>query len=435
MAKKSLSETHPDIAKEALGWDPDDFTAGSKLLKDWICPHGHMWTAAVQSRTLSHSGCPYCSGRRAVIGVNDLATLFPDVAGQALGWDPAGVSPRSHKKLAWQCEHGHKWLASCDSRTAHESGCPYCSGRLAITGETDLKTLNPKLASEADGWDPSTCTASSGKSAQWKCDLGHSWTATIASRSSGNGCPYCANRKVLSGFNDLQTVNPTLALQADGWDPSKVTPSAAARKPWMCALGHRWDATINSRTSNNVGCPYCSNNLVFQGFNDFATKFPELAIEADGWNPSIVVWGSHSMQMWQCPEGHKWRAQVKSRAMGRGCPKCAKYGFDSSSPAWVYLLKRDEALQVGITNNLDQRVHDQHRRKGWVMLDSLGPMDGSDARALELNILEALDDRDINRGFAAFEKKFDGFTEAWLSNDLNAKSLAELCDVLQVLIT
>ena len=29
----------------------------------------------------------------------------------------------------------------------------------------------------------------------------------------GNGCPYCANRKVLPGFNDLATAAPLVAKQ------------------------------------------------------------------------------------------------------------------------------------------------------------------------------------------------------------------------------
>lgn len=34
-------------------------------------------------------------------------------------------------------------------------------------------------------------TCGSGKKVWWKCNKGHSWEATIASRSSGTGCPYC----------------------------------------------------------------------------------------------------------------------------------------------------------------------------------------------------------------------------------------------------
>ena len=36
-------------------------------------------------------------------GINDLATLFPDVAVEADGWDPSKVISGSNKKKSWKC--------------------------------------------------------------------------------------------------------------------------------------------------------------------------------------------------------------------------------------------------------------------------------------------------------------------------------------------
>lgn len=57
----------------------------------------------------------------------------------------------SRKKIWWVCENGHEWAAVAYHR-ARGTGCPYCSGRLAITGENDLETLRPDLMKEWD-WD------------------------------------------------------------------------------------------------------------------------------------------------------------------------------------------------------------------------------------------------------------------------------------------
>lgn len=65
---------------------------------------------------------------------------------------------------------------------------------------------------------PSDASAGSFQKAWWLCELGHSWEAVISSRTKGNGCPYCANRIVLPGFNDLATLYPELAKQ---WHPTK----------------------------------------------------------------------------------------------------------------------------------------------------------------------------------------------------------------------
>lgn len=42
--------------------------------------------------------------------------------------------------------------------------------------------------------------------------LGHSWRTVIAARTmAGTDCPYCTGKKVLTGFNDLDTLDPKLA--------------------------------------------------------------------------------------------------------------------------------------------------------------------------------------------------------------------------------
>jgi hypothetical protein len=55
--------------------------------------------------------------------------------------------PNSNHKVWWKCKKGHEWEASVSSRN-RGNGCPYCSGKLVIIGETDLKSINPNLALE-----------------------------------------------------------------------------------------------------------------------------------------------------------------------------------------------------------------------------------------------------------------------------------------------
>jgi len=65
-----------------------------------------------------------------------------------------------------------------------------------------------------------------------------------------------------------------------------------------------------------------------KGVNDLATLHPEVAAEADGWDPSTVLAGSHSKMKWVCLEGHRWTTVIKDRTLGgNGCPSCAEYGL------------------------------------------------------------------------------------------------------------
>ena len=89
----------------------------------------------------------------------------------------------------------------------------------------------------------------------------------------------------------LSVTHPELAKEADGWDPTTVTAGSGKKLSWKCPLGHSYDSVVVSRAgSMKTNCPFCSGNKVLPGFNDFASKFPDLATEAIGWEPEV----SHS---------------------------------------------------------------------------------------------------------------------------------------------
>lgn len=69
-------------------------------------------------------------------------------------------------------------------------------------------------------------------------------------------------------------------------------PGSVKKFNWVCDLGHTWDASPNSRTNNNSGCPFCGNKKVLAGFNDLRTKYPKISKEAFGWDPSKTLFGS-----------------------------------------------------------------------------------------------------------------------------------------------
>lgn len=122
-----LQTTHPDLSRQAVGWDPKTKSAGSKKKQKWVCGLSHEWHAEIKSRTRQKSGCPVCSGRSVLFGFNDLQTKYPEVAKQAIGWDPKLISVGSHKKFKWVCNIDHEWYASPNHRTSGNQGCPECA--------------------------------------------------------------------------------------------------------------------------------------------------------------------------------------------------------------------------------------------------------------------------------------------------------------------
>jgi hypothetical protein len=333
--------THPAIASEADGWDPATVTRGSNKKLPWRCKHDHPWEATVNNRTKGGGNCPVCSGHKILPGYNDLATTCPDVAAQAFGWDPTGISAGSKTKRSWRCASGHVWDAVVADRKKG-SGCHACSGYTVVPGYNDLATTCPDVAAQAFGWDPTTVSRGSDAVVAWHCVLGHVWDARVSHRSAGAGCPVCANKVVVPGYNDLATMNPAVAAEADGWDPTKVTAGGLRRVRWRCAEGHTSEARIYSRAVGGHGCPQCSGRTAVPGVNDLATTHAHLAAQALGWDPTALKAASNKKVRWRCAEDHEWDAIIFSRARdGRGCPQCwdvtsrrASTTWPPSTPCW-----------------------------------------------------------------------------------------------------
>ncbi len=135
------------------------------------------------------------------------------------------MTKSSGKSAWWQCFKGHEWEARINSRVKGR-GCPFCAGKKAYSGD-NLAILYPEVAKE---WHnvkndlnspPSTFRSKSNKKVWWICSLHteHEWEATINSRTTGNGCPYCAGKKT-SSFYSLAVVNPILSRE---WHPKKTS--------------------------------------------------------------------------------------------------------------------------------------------------------------------------------------------------------------------
>lgn len=129
---KSFSEVYPHLVSE---WSPendlgpDKVSYGSNKAIIWNGPCGHTWTATPKNRGHNH-GCPICSGNKIVAGLNDFASLFPDVVKE---WSdrnfpamPSGFASKSNMNAWWRCSScGREWQARIADRTDGH-GCPHC---------------------------------------------------------------------------------------------------------------------------------------------------------------------------------------------------------------------------------------------------------------------------------------------------------------------
>ena len=93
-----LATLEPLLAKQ---WSkknkikPTEVSIGSHKKVIWRCEKGHEWEAAVKSRTINKTGCPYCSHNKVLAGFNDL--IFFD-------WEGDGES--DHVGIVEKVENG-----------------------------------------------------------------------------------------------------------------------------------------------------------------------------------------------------------------------------------------------------------------------------------------------------------------------------------------
>lgn len=197
----------------------------------------------------------------------------------------------------------------------------------------------PELAKEwhpRNELTPGEVMAGSGKTVWWLYPCGHEGKAAVYNRTKPNGttCPFCANKKLLPGFNDLATRNPDLAVEwhptLNPFGPDQVMPGSKKKAWWECQFcGRVWLRTIKGRTYHKSGCASCRGRI--RGVKASGTDFPCHMVEE--WSPQndypITHYGikSNFRAKWECKNGHSWVVDVHDRVTkGSGCKQCGTGG-------------------------------------------------------------------------------------------------------------
>jgi hypothetical protein len=208
---------------------------------------------------------------------------------------------------------------------------------------------------------------------------------------------------IVEGINDLETTTPWLSAT---WHPEKNLPlkpnqigAGTHKSVWWCCDSypeHVWKAPVVARLGG-TGCPYCSNQKVFTGFNDLATVQPSVAAD---WHPtkngsikpSVVAPSANKKYWWRCfnDPTHEWQATVNSRTSGSSCPRCANSGYDTSRRGVFYFIEHSElrASKIGITNpdrNFNRLLAWQ--KAGWTIITTYESDNGLLILNLETNLL------------------------------------------------
>lgn len=341
--ENDLLTKNPELAAE---WDyeknypirPEHIMPGRNKAAWWICKNcGHNWKAVINSRNRG-SGCPKCAKR--------FQSSFPEQAVYYYVHQAYPDAINSYRDIFENQMELDIFIPTIKigieydgERTHTERTFEKDSRKYSICREHGIRLI--RIRETAYSGDIPICDI------QIKSDYTTNYLTAVdliiehLERVLGFTVDHDTDRDRIKILEQIKSKLDTRSLSVEYPELSKewnyerngnLTPQmfysgCGDRVWWRCSKGHEWKAAIHSRSKGSVGCPYCSNTKVLQGFNDLATTDPDIAME---WHPSKngellpqgVTRRTGKKVWWVCSEGHEYQMKVYHRTTGHKCPYC-----------------------------------------------------------------------------------------------------------------
>lgn len=360
IGKTDFKTLYPELLDE---WDynknekqPEEFTAYSGIKVWWKCKYcGHEWLSSIRNRTSGKHNCPSCTMKTTSFGEQALyyyvKKIFPDAINRyhkygieldiyipsknigiefdGLYWHNNLASLKREKHKFEVCKMNNiKLIRVKDSKANNEDIT--CDKVFAIDNLKDIKQLENIIRLLMQELDPSS----------------NLWTRQnplqVWSSIDAEIMPKLDRFKILEDkykrTEDNSFVKQFPNLLKDwhyeknqSFNPNAFTKSSTIKVWWKCHVcNQEWQAKIVDIASGHSKCPVCSNKLLREGFNDFATLYPSMLEEWDynrnTLQPNKILKKHHTKVYWKCKKcGFEWIASLGDRTRKdkpSGCPQC-----------------------------------------------------------------------------------------------------------------
>lgn len=337
-----ISVTHPTIAAE---WHPtknypltpDQVSHGSDKKVWWVCPKGHEYKAKLDHRTRVNSGCPYCAGKKPIVGENDLATTHPLLVEE---WDyesnkkaPTEYKAGSNKVVSWVCrECGTRFQKDIVSRVLNNVSCPKCAKERGtsfneqaimyyVAKSFDAKNRFRISGCEVDVFIPALKTAIEYNGAYYHRNAGEKDRKKAEFLKDNSIRLITVNEAKENTVNgDIITVNTGTSFHVKDKDLEWV----------ITRVLKKLSITSSDININRDRVQIMEQYKIKNKDNNLEKMFPDIAIE---WNydkngtlkPSSFAYSSNKKVWWECSKcGKNFHQQISHRTVGgSGCPYCA----------------------------------------------------------------------------------------------------------------
>lgn len=150
----------------------------------------------------------------------------------------------------------------------------------------------------------------------WMCQYGHEWDARPNDIKSGQWCSVCNGNHPLSIEEMYQ-----IAEERGGKCLSTTYINSREQLEWECSKGHRWFASPSGIKGGNW-CEKCRKKQAAAKRKLTIEEMNKIALSRGGQCLSNEYLDSQTHLIWQCSEGHVWKAKPNNIKQGTWCPRC-----------------------------------------------------------------------------------------------------------------
>ena len=253
---------------------------------------------------------------------------------------------------------------------------------------------------------------------------GYEWSSKVNNLvSGGQGCPQCSGKRRWTAEERISHINELPNILFVSWIAGYMNQYSKANV--RCSVDNfAWSATVNDLVNGGYGCPQCSGVRRWT-----ADERIEQINSLD--NITFTMWSGecnnrYSKAVVRCGICWlEWSSSVDNLVNhGRGCPKCAKSGYNTGKAGTLYALRSECGMyvKIGISND-PKRRHSELEKRTPFKFNLIEQISGDGAKIAELE--KYFHGKYERAGFAGF----DGATEWLVCTPQLLEELRELEDV------
>lgn len=232
------------------------------------------------------------------------------------------------------------------------SGCPKCANNIK-RGTDDF--INKARKIHGKEYDYSCSVYVNNKTKLTILCVKHgAFLQTPSHHLAGVGCPTCKGGRLLDTDKFIMKARE---VHGDRYSYDQSEYLSAKKKVKIKCNTHGVFYQIAQEHYNGAGCPKCDVSYK-PNTSEFIKKARR--VHGDKYDYSLTRYTTCVDEIKIICKTHGlFNQRAADHIKGRGCRKCARYGFNTSKDAYVYLLldtDTSSAVKVGITNNVEKRI-------------------------------------------------------------------------------